>query len=60
MIVALMVFATIGLVPASASAKCYDNTGIGVVDDKVIGDTCSSCGYLKVRGKVIYNFPCGP
>jgi hypothetical protein len=58
--VAIMAFATISFIPSTASAQCYDNTGNDTVDNKVIGDTCSSCGYLKVRGKVIYDFPCGP
>jgi hypothetical protein len=56
----ILALATIGIVPSTVSGQCYDDTGVGVVDDKIVGDTCSSCGYLKVRGTVIYDFPCGP
>lgn len=60
-VLALMAFATIGLGPAGAQAtECVEDTGNATVDNKIVGDTCWGCGYLQVRGKVIYNFPCGP
>jgi hypothetical protein len=54
----LFALATIAFVPSAASAQCYDNTGMGVVDDKVLYDTCTGCGYVMVRGKYIPLFPC--
>ncbi|MDQ4024361.1 MAG: hypothetical protein M3217_02555 [Actinomycetota bacterium] len=60
-IVGLWALTTIGLVPATAQAwECVEDTGNATVDDKIVGDTCWDCGYLEVRGKVIFNFPCGP
>ena len=57
----LLALASLAIAPASAGAyECVADTGVGVVDDKVVGDTCWDCGFLMVRGKVIYNFPCGP
>ena len=58
LLVALMALTSLGFVPSTASAQCYDNTGIGVVDDKVLYDTCTGCGYVMVRGKYIPLFPC--
>jgi hypothetical protein len=54
-----LVVAAAGFVPATASAAdCVDDTGVGIVDDKVVGDTCTDCGWMKIRGKEYYLFAC--
>ena len=60
LLVAIMALAAVGIVPGGAqAAECVDDTGIGTIDNKIVGDTCWDCLYLKVRGQVILSSPCG-
>jgi hypothetical protein len=55
----LMSLAVVGLVPVAAQAtECVQDTGVGTVDDKVVGQTCWDCGWIEIRGKEYLLFYC--
>ena len=55
----LVAIGSIGVVPVPAHATdCVPATGIGTVDTKVVGHTCTDCGWIMVRGEAYTLFYC--
>jgi hypothetical protein len=48
-----------GIVPVPAqAADCVPNVEQTTVDDKVIGRTCTDCGWVMIRGEAHKLFDC--